>query len=667
MGKMIEKNNASITVFLSLSLLLITALLGTMVEVTRAKVCQIHGKRTVRMAADSLMTEYSRPLYKEYHLFFLEDTGKSFEQSIAEYASDTLNPESRFFRVTDLYDGVLNDIRVTDKRYVGDEEGAVLREQIQSYMKRKLVSDTVDKWKKEMDKLQDTEDSEKELETKVKEEKAAAESSQSMLELMKLIDGAECSGRKVVGRDYFVKMFYFGEKRAECFGITEPLVWNAIKDSLVDVERCVDEYGADEKKRKQWMAQIGEAVEKGRKALRLVEQLGTKLEDKISGRNMSTVLRSNIKIMEDSLELLGKPATKANKEELRRLWKMYDIDGIQFDYSGIGEKGGAENPMNRFSEAVSGGLLKLVINKQKDISEKTVENPDHYRKLYEGNKEKKVDYSENVRDFAREEKVDFGGAAKDIASLSTSDFFMYEYMKEYFSSAKRDIGQMKKRLNYEWEYILCGKDSDRENLEQIVNRIVLLRTVINTAVIFSSAKKREETYAAALAVVGFTGVEPLIRFTQTIFTILWGMSESLVDVAALLQGKKVPLIKTEETMAVQFSDLYQISNSYIMGKVEKMKKDDGNSFGYEEYLMLFLAGNEDSSTCCRMMDLMEWNMKDNYFKGFNLGICVDSFRVKAGFSFSTKFFRMPVIQQIIDRKLNFFNEGITLNSSYMAD
>lgn len=660
-------NKAGITVFLSLSLLLITALLGTMVEVTRAKVCLIHGRRTVKTAVDSLMTEYSRPLYKEYHLFFLEDTGKSFEQSIAEYAGDTMNPESRFLRATDLYDGILNDIQVTDKKYMGDEEGNVLKGQVLAYMKRKLVSDIVNKWKDSADMLEGTEDSAKELELKVKEEKEAAKSSQKMLELMKLIDGVECSGGKVSGQKYFMKMFYFGEKRAEHFGITEPLVWDTVKDSFVNVEKCLNQYSTDEKRKNQWMEQIQKAMERGKKALRIAEELKTEPQEKSSDRKISSVLRSNIKILEDSLELLKGSSAEENKAELERLWKMYDSDGIQFDYNGIGEKGGAENPMDCFSEAVSGGLLNLVVKNPERISDKAVQNPDHYRKLYDGNEEEKEDYTKNVQDFASKEEVDFGRAAKDIASVCNADILMYEYMKEYFSSAKKVVGQMKKRLDYEWEYILCGKESDRENLEQIVNRMVLIRTVINASVIFASPEKREKTHAAALAVVGFTGMEPLIRFTQTVFTILWGMSESLVDVAALLQGKRVPFIKTAETMTVQFSDLYQISNSYIMGKVEKMKEDTGNSIGYEEYMMLFLAANEDSSTCCRMMDLMEWNIKDNYFKGFNLGICVDSFRVKAGLSFSTKFFRLPFIQKIIDRELNYFHEGIVVNSSYTGN
>lgn len=108
---------ASISVFLSLTLVVILALLGTLVEIGRGKVCQVHGRRTLRSATDSLLTEYSLPLYQEYRLFLLEDVGKPFEKSIAEYAADTLEPGSIFPVRTDLFDLALTDLAVEGKTY----------------------------------------------------------------------------------------------------------------------------------------------------------------------------------------------------------------------------------------------------------------------------------------------------------------------------------------------------------------------------------------------------------------------------------------------------------------------------------------------------------------------------------------------------------------------
>ena len=350
---------------------------------------------------------------------------------------------------------------------------------------------------------------------------------------------------------------------------------------------------------------------------------------------------------------------------LKALWKNYDTTGIVFDYSGIRSEGSGENPLDSFKKVISGGLSKLVVKEEKALSKKSVNSPDHYRKLYE-EKEAEEDYSESVRDFAENEEVKLQGAVKDLARITMTDFMLVQYMNRYFSTVKYSVGEAKKRLEYEWEYIICGEKSDKDNLEQIINRIVLMRTVINSGVLFASSSKRETAYAAALAVVGFTGMEPLIRFTQTIFTLLWGMTESLVDVAALLQDKEVPLIKTEKDLLVKFEDICKISRPYLMEKVKCLPEKTKNSFGYEQYLMLFMAGNGSDVTCYRMMDLMEWNIRDNYFRGFNLGLCVDSFSVFGVFSFETKFFRLPFIENILERKLQQFNREMQVNMGYSA-
>ena len=207
-----------------------------------------------------------------------------------------------------------------------------------------------------------------------------------------------------------------------------------------------------------------------------------------------------------------------------------------------------------------------------------MKDPDHYHSLYAADKSARKKEVDGVAAFAKEEEVDFQGVAKGFAKTAASDVMLCEYLKRYFSSVQTKAGA-NKRLDYEWEYILCGKGSDKKNLDTVINRLVLLRSVINTAALFSSSEKRETAYAAALAVVGFTGMEPLIRFTQTLFLVLWGMTESLVEVAALLQGKKVPVIKTAKDIVVKFPELYRIGHAYIMEKADQLPKKNGRCFG----------------------------------------------------------------------------------------
>ena len=77
------RKKGSITVFLSLTGILIFALIGTLVETARYTACSNHAARTLRLAAEGLLTEYSRPLYEHYGLFFLESEGTPFETVIS--------------------------------------------------------------------------------------------------------------------------------------------------------------------------------------------------------------------------------------------------------------------------------------------------------------------------------------------------------------------------------------------------------------------------------------------------------------------------------------------------------------------------------------------------------------------------------------------------------
>lgn len=653
-----------ITVFLSLTLLVILALAGTMAEVTRGKVCQVYSRRTLGSASDSLLTEYSRPLYEQYQLFFIEDAGKSFEKSIAEYAADTLEPDSISEKSTDLYAGTLTDVKVDAKRYVGDDGCEAMKEQICTYMKRRLAADVFDKFRGKAKPAESLERTAGELEKKAEEEKEAAKWNTTLLELMKLVDGVSCSDGKITGRKYFVKMFCSGEKRRESLGIAEESVWGAIKENVIHMEGVRNDIYKDKIKRKAFLTNVREADKCLKKAQELVSAMGKDIEKSGISPRAADILSSNHRVLLEIQKILQKDSVEeAELSVLKQLWRRYDTTGIVFDYTGIGTQGGAENPLDHFKETISGGVSKLVIKQDLKLSEKNAANADHYRKLYEGKSEQE-DYSEAVQGFANSEEIKLQGAVKDLAHISTTDFMLVEYMKRYFSSIKKVVDHRKRRLEYEWEYIVCGGNSDKKNVEQVLNRIVLMRTVINSGVLFASASRRETTHAAALAVVGFSGLEPLVRFTQTVFTVLWGMTESLVDVAAILQEKKVPLIKTEKDIKVDFADIFRISRPYIMDKVRAFPDASQEDFGYEQYLMLFLAAGGSDVMCYRMMDLMEWNIKDNDFSGFQFGSCVDSFMVSGTFSFQTKFFRFPYIQKMLDRKQEEFNRETRIYAGY---
>ena len=446
---------ASISVFLSLTLVVILALLGTLVEIGRGKVCQVHGRRTLRSATDSLLTEYSQPLYQEYRLFLLEDVGKPFEKSIAEYAADTLEPGSIFPVRTDLFDLALTDLAVEGKTYAGDQDCRALKEQITSYMKRVIAVDAFKQFQKDMASAESLGSSADGLEQKAEKEKQAAELDTKLLTLMELIDGISVSEGGVHGKKYFVKMFCTGEKRAENLGITEASVWKVVQEHIVDVNSEMKAIVNGKGDHDRFVKKISEVQKKTTEAIGMLRELGKKAGTLGISSDARNILASNQRVLEDAKRMLQKPMDELDLGSLKKLWKAYDTSGIVFDYTGINEKGGGENPFDNFRQMIAGGLTKLVVEDVNKLSKKKTGCPDQYQRLYDS-QEKSRDYTKAVQNFASEKNVDFQGALKDISQIAFSDFMLLKYMEKYFSTVIQPVGKMNKRLDYEWEYLASG-------------------------------------------------------------------------------------------------------------------------------------------------------------------------------------------------------------------
>ena len=122
------RGRGSITVFLSLICLLIFALFGTLLETARYTVCKNHAARTLRTSTEALLTEYSRPLYDHYGLFFIENSGTPYEQVIGNYAGDTLAAAEK--GDMDFLEGGLEEVRGTSQIELGDDGANALQKEV---------------------------------------------------------------------------------------------------------------------------------------------------------------------------------------------------------------------------------------------------------------------------------------------------------------------------------------------------------------------------------------------------------------------------------------------------------------------------------------------------------------------------------------------------------
>jgi len=152
-------------------------------------------------------------------------------------------------------------------------------------------------------------------------------------------------------------------------------------------------------------------------------------------------------------------------------------------------------------------------------------------------------------------------------------------------------------LKYELEDLACGKKSDAENLESVVERIVLIRFPINYSYLIGDTVKMARVTQIAVPISIVTMIpEPVIK---TLIAGCWSYAEAMADARVLLQGKKLPFAKSKESW---ITDIDRLGESVCEGK----GSDSGMS--YQDYLMILLSMNMDK-TYSRMLDLMNVNAR----------------------------------------------------------
>lgn len=648
------REKGSITVFLSLTGLLIFALLGTLVETARYTVCKNHVARTLQTATEGLMTEYSRPLYDKYGLFFIESEGTPYERVIADYAGDTMEASGKGNK--DFMAGHLSNLEITRRTYLGDNKAAALQQEITDYMGRVVTKESLNKLQKKSSYLQNVEEEAKKIERTVETEQEEAKMDKQLLELMRLVDGISVSGGVITCSDDFIKCFATRGKKGQDFSISEAVIWQRMKKHIDERTQTWKV-----KNKSAFLNKLVRVKQMTAQAIRIGQQIemsysGMKTsagENKSMLQNLVSALPSlqtNRNILQTTEDMLREKSVDECREELVRLWKDYDTTSIVFDYTGVQESGGGDNPKEALGSAWGKGIINLVCKEPEKISNKSIANPDSFLNYYE-QQEEAISYEERISDFTKKDTVELGGTLGGIGEYALNEFCLDKYIENKFGSYIKKIPEWKQVLDYGVEYVIAGKNSDRDNLKSVLNRILLMRTVVNYTAISRDKAKQAQAQAAALAVVGFTGLQLLITLTKTLILITWSIVESMVDIAGLLLQKHVPVLKKPSQITTSFPQVFEINRTDIVSRASKLKGQGSQSFRYQDYLLLFLASTGQSTRLYRVMDLIQHNMRANGYSGFLLGNCVYEIKVKGTMSFPSQFFRLSVLEKMLGRSL----------------
>lgn len=211
------------------------------------------------------------------------------------------------------------------------------------------------------------------------------------------------------------------------------------------------------------------------------------------------------------------------------------------------------------------------------------------------------------------------GRDNDFSGMQLFHAYIFDYLHHY--GAFNEKGS-KDALEYQIEYVISGKNSDRKNLENIMWRIFLLRASGNYLFLHQDGHAVAAAEAKAQLLVGFTGNPAIIEACKEIFLIAQALEEGISDTRSIFGGEKVPLYE----------------NGIFAGA----------EIGYEQYLYLFLNTTDKREKIYRCMDIVELEIrKCSGYENLRLDHCVDAFSMQWEYQFDSLFFDIPLMDKSI--------------------
>lgn len=268
-----------------------------------------------------------------------------------------------------------------------------------------------------------------------------------------------------------------------------------------------------------------------------------------------------------------------------------------------------ENPADYVNDLRNKGVLNLVIEKPDEISQAAV--------------------SLNEYISHRADRMQctglLSGEAQDISFFS--DLKRKALLNAYIFQKFGYYGSEKEGscLKYQVEYLLGEEDSDVENLKAAVHKLLWIREAANAAYLYTDTQKKAEITALASTVAAVTLAPYLQPLIETSILFAWAYVESLQDVKILMDGGKVPVIKTAEDWHTGLDCILDLENGSVSGETS-------NGLNYGQYLGLLLCLKDKQELLFSMMDIMEMDIrKTEYNENFRMDGCVSGFRVTAEF------------------------------------
>jgi hypothetical protein len=627
------KNKGSITIYLSLILVSVILLISIISESGRISAVQGRSKSYTYMAAESVLAGYGKQVFQDYGVLLVWEN-KPTEEQLKNYIQDNIKMADLSGNWKDFMKTELVNVEINSLDYATEQGGKVFTEQIISYMKYAGTIQAAESLAERFGEYS---------------ESADKSSPDNKNDITYIIDDNGDFLQQLVEdiNNIITSLKDITNLKEETTEVSQKL--EVLKRDL----KSDDKNQEDNKSVKTFLKQYRELITKLDKkagdvdsAITLIKQYEEKKEQFLKENGYTAdagdYIEDNLKILEnignkikENKELAVSDFSEINSKHIETIIKSMEIiDEVENNLESLQCNRATEQDKKNQSvyenaaAFLKNEILSLVTEDISEISNNAVSLSNLPSTL---NKTKT--------------KLSVLETAKNKAATS-----LYAKMEfgNYIEPKKNTS------LQYELEYIIAGKNNDKDNLIKTIEKIAAVRNTINLAYILTDSEKMSEVSAVATSVttaIGLPFLEPAIK---GVLLEAWSMAESVWEVRELLKGEKIPLVKSGKNWKTSLKELWKTEESHYKGK----------GIDYETYLEMLIMAENNHKCVFRIMDLIQLNIQKRYQSNFLMSQCFQSIDITATFQAEPLFTAMPWVVRAFSQEQGGYRYEINCVCNY---
>ncbi len=624
---MTRRVSGSITIFLSLTLMLLISFLCTGLRSAQAAGSQYLFTVAAEAVTQSMFGAYDTRVWEQYRVLMLTD--QKLADKIGEECVRSYEKNGTLFPLTELSVDVVDTVSVAENGAAGWEEAVV------SYMEVRLPVDLVSHWMEQLDLLDGLENMMQwltgfrdlikplfqleqrlcNLEEKLSKAVETYQRGKGLLRelqscceaVKKIMSMASVEEDSEPGAGNEMPEGSSGEATSTFDEAAFDEAWAELEDSYKQIQKYLEESG--------WqLNDIAHEAEEDLTAALDLQTMLTQLLESLSGDDSGLSALANLggylSGLTERFDFLQQlPGELAKQSEyLQRISEIH-LPSAQEVRSGVGRE------MLDFLQGLVEGFVTEVWDPEApEVEEGTTEDVERAGILMQlrswldqgvlGLVMKEADQVSSAslgRSLERSLRQGDSTLLQEAYHRVLCTEYALRYTAAGAQSEDRSAGA---GLQYETEYVIAGYQRDSANLASVAERLLLTRGALNLMYLLQNNSSQEALHLAAVGLSAALGGWIPSGLMTVLLMVVWAMAEAVCDVRALLAGRQVPFWKDAASWKLAFEHLWTLLDD---GFVTGMDRSDGMS--YQEYLRLLLYLVPTEEMCYRLMEVAEENLR----------------------------------------------------------